>query len=136
MLALFAAALDTRIDAACVSGYFDDRRHVWQEPADRNVFVLLEQFGDAELSTLIAPRLLVVEAARGPELTLPGEGGAPGRLATPRIEDVRKDRKGASPALPRRANPGPPPLVPLSRRSLFAARLCGVRVALPPKASL
>ena len=30
-----------RIDAACVSGYFDSRQNVWQEPLDRNVFGLL-----------------------------------------------------------------------------------------------
>lgn len=91
MIALCAAALDTRIDAACVSGYFGDRSHVWQEPVDRNVFGLLEQFGDAELATLVAPRTLIVEAARSPELTLPGEGGAPGRLVTPQLEEVRKE---------------------------------------------
>jgi dienelactone hydrolase len=91
LLALNAAALDTRIDAACVSGYFDDRRNVWQEPIDRNVFGLLEQFGDAELASLIAPRALIVEAAKAPELTLPGQGGAPGQLVTPQLDDVRME---------------------------------------------
>jgi dienelactone hydrolase len=89
MLALYAAALDERIDASCVSGYFDDRRNIWQEPIDRNVFGRLEQFGDAELATLIAPRSLIVEAGKGPELTLSGQGGgAPARLVTPRLADV------------------------------------------------
>ena len=32
MLALYAAALDPRITAVCVSGYFDSRQNVWQEP--------------------------------------------------------------------------------------------------------
>ncbi len=50
MLALYAAALDTRIDAVCVSGYFDNRNSIWQQPIDRNVFGLLAQFGDAELT--------------------------------------------------------------------------------------
>ncbi len=76
MLALYAAALDLRIDAACVSGHFDSRQSIWQQPIDRNVFGLLEQFGDAELAAMIAPRRLVVEACRGPELELPGKGGA------------------------------------------------------------
>ena len=56
LIALYAGALDTRIDAVCVSGYFDNRNNIWQEPIDRNVFGLLEQFGDAELASMIAPR--------------------------------------------------------------------------------
>jgi dienelactone hydrolase len=89
LIALYAAALDERIDAALVSGYFGDRRQLWQEPIDRNVFGLLDQFGDAELATLIAPRQLIVEAARGPERVFKGErGGAPARLVTPSLEKV------------------------------------------------
>ncbi len=91
LLALYAAALDTRIDAACVSGYFDDRRNIWREPIDRNVFGLLEQFGDAELAALVAPRTLIVEACRAPETDLPGGRGAPGRIVTPRLADVRSE---------------------------------------------
>ena len=48
----------------CVSGYFDSRQNVWQEPIYRNVFGLLDAFGDAELASLVAPRALVVEACR------------------------------------------------------------------------
>jgi len=92
MLALYAAALDTRIDAAGVSGYFDSRQNVWQEPIERNAFGLLNQFGDAELAGLIAPRALIVEAAAGPQVVVPpGTGGAPGRLATPDLESVRRE---------------------------------------------
>lgn len=91
LLALHAAALDARIRVVCASGYFNDRRNVWQEPIDRNVFGLLEQFGDAELAAMIAPRTLIIEAAKAPELTLPSEGGAPARLVTPKLEDVRKE---------------------------------------------
>jgi dienelactone hydrolase len=89
LLAFYAAALDSRITAACVSGYFDDRRKVGQQPVDRNVFGLLEQFGDAEVAAMIAPRSLIVEAARGPELTLSAKSGAPGSLLSPKLEDVR-----------------------------------------------
>ena len=93
LLALCAAALDERINAACVSGYFAPREGVWQELIERNVFGLLEQFGDAELATLIAPRALVVEAAEGPAVTLAcGRGGAaPGRLETPAPAAVRAE---------------------------------------------
>ena len=91
LLAFYAAALDNRVSAACVSGYFDARNEVWKEPVDRNVFGLLEQFGDAEGAAMIAPRSLVIEAARGPELTLSTKHGAPGVLATPRLEAVRAE---------------------------------------------
>src|SRR5207249_3792718 len=80
MLALYASALDTRIGAVCVSGYFANRDRIWEQPIDRNVFGLLEQFGDAELAGMIAPRSLEVQKCGGPELTLPGQGGAPARL--------------------------------------------------------
>jgi dienelactone hydrolase len=84
MLAFYSAALDTRIDAACVSGYFGPREGLWKEPIDRNVFGLLERFGDAEVASLIAPRALVVELTDGPEVNVPpGLGGGPGRLTTP-----------------------------------------------------
>jgi len=92
MLALYAAALDTRIQAALVSGYFDSRQDIWQEPLDRNVFGLLEQFGDAELAAMVVPRALVIEAAAGPEFEIPlGTGGGPGRLRTPPIDAVRSE---------------------------------------------
>ena len=88
LLAMYAAALDTRIDAAAVSGYFDSRQNVWQEPVERNVFGLLEQFGDAEIASMIVPRALIIEAGKGPEVKLPSEGGAPGRLVSPKFDDV------------------------------------------------
>ena len=91
LLALYAAAADGRIDAACVSGYFDSRRNIWNEPLDRNVFGLLEQFGDAELASMIAPRSLIVEAARAPEATIPGGRGAPARVVTPKLRTVRAE---------------------------------------------
>ncbi len=91
-IALYAAALDPRIKAVCVSGYFDNRDDLWRQPVDRNVFGLLEQFGDAEAASLIAPRTLIVEAAKGPEFTIPpATGGAPGRLTTPRLEMVKAE---------------------------------------------
>ena len=90
--ALYAGALDPRIDAVGVSGAFGDRRETWREPIDRNVFGLIERFGDAELAALVAPRSLVVEAARGPGVVIPpGTGGAPGRLTTPDLAAVRAE---------------------------------------------
>ena len=68
LLSFYASAIDTRIDAALVSGYFNSRQKVWDEPLYRNIDNFLTEFGDAELATLIAPRALVVEHSRVPEL--------------------------------------------------------------------
>ena len=93
LLALYAAALDERIDGACVSGYFTSRQEMWKEPIERNVFGLLEQFGDAEVASLVTPRSLVVEVSKGPERVVPaGEGkGAPYELVTPDLETAREE---------------------------------------------
>jgi hypothetical protein len=69
LLALYAAAVDTRIDVALVSGYFGSRQEVWSEPIYRNVWGLLEEFGDAEIATLIAPRDLLIEYSQEPLVT-------------------------------------------------------------------
>jgi dienelactone hydrolase len=91
MLAMYAAAIDPRIDAALVSGCFAPREQLWQEPIDRNVFGLLEQFGAAELATLVAPRRLFIQTSQWPSVNLPSEGGAPGTLTTPDEETVKKE---------------------------------------------
>lgn len=88
LLALYAGALDPRINAVGVSGYFGNRNGIWEQPLDRNVFGLLEQFGDAELAVMVMPRHLVVEAPKYPELTLPSDGGAPANLKTPTEAEV------------------------------------------------
>src|SRR5699024_4896059 len=66
LLAFYAAALDTRIDAAWVSGYFGSRKQLWREPVYRNVWGLLTEFGDAEIASLITPGSLIIEAAPVP----------------------------------------------------------------------
>lgn len=94
LLALYAGALDPRIDVTYVSGYFEPRDNVWEEPIYRNVFALLDEFGDAELASLIAPRTLIIEASQVPDIKGPppphdGRGGAaPGRLRTPDLKRV------------------------------------------------
>lgn len=98
LLALYSAACDTRIRAAGVSGYFQARENLAEEPLYRNVWSLLSEFGDAELSWLVAPRALVVEASKGPEIPGPpstSEGriaaGAPGRLSSPPLSQVSEE---------------------------------------------
>lgn len=71
LLALYTAALDERIDAAWVSGYFQPREELWREPLYRNVWGLLTEFGDAELAAMVAPRGLVVEYSRFAEIIHP-----------------------------------------------------------------
>ena len=102
LIALYAAAADKRIDAAMVSGYFDSRQRVWDEPIYRNVWGLLSEFGDAEIASLIAPRPLTIEYSAIPEIiekieksdekTLQVEGlaftGYKGRLQTPPFASV------------------------------------------------
>jgi dienelactone hydrolase len=103
LLTLYTAAADTRIDATVVSGYFEPRQQVWDEPLYRNVWMLLYEFGDAELASLIAPRGLIVEASRGPEIAGPPppldnrSGAAPGRLASPALSEVRAEIERARP---------------------------------------
>lgn len=97
LIALYSAALDPRLQAALVSGYFGPRERLWEEPIYRNVFGLLEQFGDAEIATLIAPRLLVVEHSESPVVNGPpaaraGRGGAaPGKTWTPERFEVEDE---------------------------------------------
>ena len=94
-LALFAAVVDTRIQVACVSGHFGPREGIWSEPIHRNVHGLLNHFGDAQLAAMIAPRTLVVDAVPGPNVDIPGEGGAPGKLSGPSIAQAQLEWENA-----------------------------------------
>ena len=98
LLALYTAAVDQRIDATLVSGYFQQRDQLWNEPIYRTVFGLLREFGDAEIASLIAPRSLVIEHSNGPNVEGPpiaekGRrlGAAPGVLKSPSYESVYKE---------------------------------------------
>ncbi len=94
-VALYAAALDTRIDGAHVAGYFAGRDNVWKEAIDHNVWRLLDEFGDGEIASLVAPRPLVIDIVPGDTwdgpVEVPGRrnGAAPGRIARPTIANVR-----------------------------------------------
>jgi len=102
LIAFYAAAADPRIDFCLVSGYFDSRQRLWEEPIYRNVFGLLREFGDAEIASLAAPWTLPmpvntvevenckVPAVRAPSPPAAGRSGgaAPGRLQTPAPDSV------------------------------------------------
>jgi dienelactone hydrolase len=105
LLALYSAAIDLRIAATVVSGYFQAREGLWQEPIYRDVWGLVREFGDAELASLIAPRALIIEASRGPEVAGPPpvtkehkEGACPnGRLVSPPLDSVQGEVERARP---------------------------------------
>jgi dienelactone hydrolase len=104
LLALYSAAIDQRVQAVAVSGYFQSRQELWKEPVYRDVWRMLHDFGDAELASLIAPRALIVEASRGPEINGPPaetkdrKGATPnGRLTTPPLDSVRAEFERARP---------------------------------------
>ena len=102
LVALAAAALDPRIDATLVSGYFDSRQRVWSEPIYRNVFGLLREFGDAEIASLVAPRTLVIEPRAAPVIPGPptpragrAATAAPGALTSPEPDAVQRELERA-----------------------------------------
>jgi dienelactone hydrolase len=115
MLALYAASLNSAVDAVCVSGYFGPREGLWQEPIYRNVFGLLREFGDAELAALLGQRRncpLIVEACAAPRVDGPPKprpdrkGAAPGQLRTPTLDEVRAEIARAE-AIAKESNASP-----------------------------
>ncbi len=111
LIALYSAALDTRIKETYISGYVNNRNDLHKEPIYRNVFGLLKEFGDAELLMLAgAPngqRKVNVEYAREPAVKGPptpqkgrSGGAAPGILdfADPKVAglEVQRFRKMTS----------------------------------------
>ena len=103
LLALYSGALDTRIQATLVSGYFQSRQEAWKEPVYRDVWGLLREFGDAELASLIAPRALIVEASSGPDVAPPTpasqrSGATPnGKSGTAPLDSVEQEVERARP---------------------------------------
>ncbi len=108
LLAMYAGALDTRIDSTYVWGCFGPREGVWDEPIYHNVFGLLRDFGDAEVASLIAPRKLAIHHLGFPNVNGPvlsKEAGvrniaAPGKITKPSMEaakaEVERARKLAN----------------------------------------
>lgn len=107
MLAMYAGAIDARIDSVYVWGHFGPREGLWQEPLYRNVFGLLREFGEAELASLIAPRHLAVQHAgfpnvTGPPIALKGqrEVAAPGVITMPSADAVQAEMQRARDLVP------------------------------------
>lgn len=93
LLALYAAAIDPRIQNTVVSGHFGPREKLHEQPIYRNVWKLLNEFGDGEIVRLIMPRGLVVEHAKFQTPTPPAarddrRGAAPGTVSTPDMKQI------------------------------------------------
>jgi dienelactone hydrolase len=94
MIAFYAAAIDPRIRVAAIDGYFARKEDVWRQPIDRNLFGVLNEFGDAEVSRLV-DGALHVSHDNYPHVMLPSEGGAPGELRAPEAEDRSREETRA-----------------------------------------
>jgi dienelactone hydrolase len=104
LLAFYSGAVDERIEAAAVSGYFGDRQKTWQQPIYRNVWSLVGEFGDAEILLLfdrfesnkgkVRGRTVVVELGAPPQVEGPPQpqkgrtGAAPGRIQRLDLDDL------------------------------------------------
>ncbi len=71
LIALCAGALDQRVNTTLVGGYFGSGARAWEAPIDRDLWGWLDEFGDAEVASLIVPRSLIIEASAGPEIDGP-----------------------------------------------------------------
>lgn len=86
LVSMYAMAVDPRIRGAVIQGHFGQRERTWEQPIYRNVWGLLNEFGDAEILQLTAPGMVVetgegMVEIEGPPAPRPGRGGAaPGRL--------------------------------------------------------
>ncbi|MCA9048977.1 MAG: hypothetical protein KDA89_09640, partial [Planctomycetaceae bacterium] len=96
LTAWYAAAVDERISAVVLSGVFGPRDRCWSEPLDRNIFGLLNRFDATETTSLILPRRLIVEMTDWPKVRLDGDGGGPGELVTPAVDDIRRHLDAAA----------------------------------------
>jgi dienelactone hydrolase len=102
LIALACAALDDRIEAAAISGYFGPHDNLYAEPIYRNVFRLLRNCGNAEMAALVAPRPLYIDPAPGPKIDGPPapdaqhRGAAPGVLKPFTSEEVAAETKRAN----------------------------------------
>jgi hypothetical protein len=84
LIAMYAGAIDTRFLAVGVCGAFGLSQRNAELPIYRNVWSLLEHFGDAEVAAMILPRAFIAEHGRHPGVTHTDEsGGAPGKLWRP-----------------------------------------------------
>lgn len=94
LLALYAGALDLRFLAVGVCGAFGLADRNAEQPLYRNVWSVLERFGDVELLAMILPRAVLIEHGKYPEVVHTDQyGGAPGRLWRPEASEIEALRE-------------------------------------------
>jgi dienelactone hydrolase len=99
LIAFYAGAAEPRIDAIWVIGYFGPRESLWKEPIYRNVWGLLDEFGDAEIAGLITPRSWSLSPTGFPEVPGPPPSrngradAASGRLVPGKAEEIAAEVK-------------------------------------------
>ncbi len=82
-IATFAAALDSRLQAVGISGYFGPREKLASQPLYRNIFGLLSDFGDAELLAMAKVKTIIVDRNPGPVWDGPSTNDPKRRGAAP-----------------------------------------------------
>ncbi|HEY1082022.1 MAG TPA: alpha/beta hydrolase family protein, partial [Prosthecobacter sp.] len=107
VLALYAGALDGRLDAVYLWSSFGPLEDLWQQPLYRSVYGLLREFGAAELAAMVAPRRLAVQHAgfpkvKGPPVAKDGMRAvaAPGFIPVPPLEAVQVEMQRARDLVP------------------------------------
>ena len=101
LLALYAGAIDERVKSTLVSGYFENRKDIYQEPIYRNTFGIFKAMGDAEIAALHTPGFLTIEHCEFPEVSGPPaaragrSGAAPGAIRTPDFSEVEAEYQRA-----------------------------------------
>ncbi|MEP6670012.1 MAG: dienelactone hydrolase family protein [Chthoniobacter sp.] len=126
LIALISAALDERVKAAAVSGYFGPHDSLYSEPIYRNGFGLLRNFGNAELAALMTPRRLFIDPAPGPKIDGPPpaeaqrKGAAPGGVTPFTSEQITAEKDRADAIIHRLGSPVVT-MAPKAAPALFAA---------------
>ena len=89
LLAFYAAALDTRIDAVMLDDFLGNKIPMWNQPISRSLFGLENEFGEKQVLTLIAAKLIEIRVSKNSvKVDLPSEGGAPGKLVSRTADEI------------------------------------------------
>ena len=89
LLAFYAAALDTRIDAVMLDDFLGNKIPMWNQPISRSLFGLENEFGEEQVFSLIAAKLIEIRVSKNSvKVDLPSEGGAPGKLVSRTVDEI------------------------------------------------
>ena len=100
-VALYAGALDTRIHTVGVCASFGSKQELWRRPLDYDIWGFLDEFGDAELLSMIAGRSAIIDLGIGFRYELPPVAdsaksrAAPGEMTMPSAEDGERELQRA-----------------------------------------